>query len=861
LVMRKFLRDVKISTRVSVLVILILLLMSVVVEFSLRQIDAIGKEIKVIAEETVPLLESVNKIAMCHARQEAYFEEAMGFGKRMRRDEAAEEDFRAARQAFSSLGENIRREIEKGRGLIERTYEKYRTVKMGKAVQKVDYEWRGISKEYSDYGFLCERIFNLISQGKFGEAEVAMEQLEAEAGGVDKVLGALALKTTNFVADSFARAENRKLKTMVYMLSFSAIIVLFSLVVGILISHGISKLLGAAVKIADRITAGEGDVKIKVTTKDETGTLLAAMEKMNISVQEAEGELIRKRNLLRTLMDTLPDQIFAKDTEGVFVYNNLSCSCNLGADSPKEVVGKTDFDFFGRQRAEEYRVQEEEIIRTAQPLINHEVQVHNGTDGTTKWFSTTKVPWRGENGNIIGIVGLASDITERKRAEQALEAERNKAQKYLNVAEVIMLVIDSEQKVCLINRKGCEVLGRREEDIIGKDWCDNFVPERGREEVRSAISNMLKGNIEPSEYLENPVSTGSGEERIIAWHNSILSNEKGQIEALLSSGEDITERKQAEDNLRTTYKKLKKSNQELKETQSQLVQNEKLASIGQLAAGVAHEMNTPVGFVASNFQTLESYVAKFKGLIEMYGELLGQIETLGKAELKKKADDIKESWDDMKIDFILKDIQALFNESREGVERVTSIIQNLKDFSRVDQLEEFDEYDLNSGINATLVVARNEIKYDADLKTDLGDLPSVYCNPGQINQVFLNILVNAAQAIKLQERDDKGTIAIRTYATETEAVCEVSDDGPGISPDNLSKIFDPFFTTKPSGKGTGLGLSVSHDIIVTKHKGELLVDSTVGEGTTFTIKLPIKTSKQNTEKETVHSGKENSIIC
>jgi len=173
-----------------------------------------------------------------------------------------------------------------------------------------------------------------------------------------------------------------------------------------------------------------------------------------------------------------------------------------------------------------------------------------------------------------------------------------------------------------------------------------------------------------------------------------------------------------------------------------------------------------------------------------------------------------------------------------------------------------DKYDLNEGIKATLVVTRNAIKYDADVETDLSQLRLIYCHSGQINQVLLNILVNAAQAIKTQERDDRGTITIRTYASDDGVVCEISDDGPGIPAEVVSKIFDPFFTTKPPGKGTGLGLSVSYGIIVNKHNGELLVDSTVGEGTKFTIKLPIGTKENDEEeKEIMDNGKENSVIC
>jgi len=324
---------------------------------------------------------------------------------------------------------------------------------------------------------------------------------------------------------------------------------------------------------------------------------------------------------------------------------------------------------------------------------------------------------------------------------------------------------------------------------------------------------------------------------------------------------EIAERKKAEENVRHAYKKLEKTNHELKEMHIQLVQNEKLAAIGQLAAGVAHEMNTPVGFVASNFQTLENYVKKIRELLETYDELIGQIETSEISELLDKAEAIEQARQAMKIDFVLEDLPVLFDDSREGLQRVTNIIQSLKDFSRIDQPGSRDEYDINNGIEATLVVAGNEIKYDADIKTEFSEVPPILCNSGQINQVFLNILVNAAQAIKSQEREGMGTITIKTYAADSEVICEISDDGPGIAPDKLPKIFDPFFTTKPAGKGTGLGLSVSYDIIANKHNGKLLVDSTVGEGTKFTIKLPISKKEPNNKQGIEDNGKEKSVIC
>jgi two-component system NtrC family sensor kinase len=440
---------------------------------------------------------------------------------------------------------------------------------------------------------------------------------------------------------------------------------------------------------------------------------------------------------------------------------------------------------------------------------------------------------------------------ERKKVEEALHVERKKAQKYLDVAGVIMIVLNEGSTLHLINNKGCEILGYSESEVLGKDWCDNFVPAEYREEVRAVLQGVMNGETEKYEYHENPIVTKSGEQHLIAWHNVVLWDENGKNYAVLSSGEDITERKAAEVALIKTYKELEKAHSDMKNMQSQLVQNEKMAAIGQLAAGVAHEMNTPVGFVASNFETLEKYIGKFKTLLGLYAKLVDDIPNADKKFIVARCAEIKKAASDLKIDFVLEDIDSLFGESREGLTRVTTIIQNLRDFSRIDQAEAFDEYDINKGIEATLAVARNAIKYHADVTTEFANVPHVPCNASQINQVFLNIIVNAAQAIESQHKDAKGNIGIKTYADEQHVVCQIEDDGPGIPQEHIDKVFDPFFTTKPAGKGTGLGLAVSRDIIVNKHKGELLVESEVGKGAKFTIKLPLKAdkSKQADDKQ------------
>ncbi len=438
-----------------------------------------------------------------------------------------------------------------------------------------------------------------------------------------------------------------------------------------------------------------------------------------------------------------------------------------------------------------------------------------------------------------------------------LEEEEDRTRNLLENSENNIYTLDLDGKITYVNPAFMRLLEVSEiEELVNQPFLPDCFWFDQKDKKR--LLNELKN--EHIEIHELALKTAKKKRIYVTLYSTFAKNIHGEIRGSQGILFDITARKEAEESAAIAYKKLEKANHELKEMQSQLVQNEKLASIGQLAAGVAHEMNTPVGFVASNFQTLESYIKKIRELLVMYGELAEIIKSLGQEDLSNKINLISQFRDDKKIGFILDDIQGLFDDSREGLERITNIVQNLRDFSRIDRPGSRDEYDINHGIETTLIVASNEIKYDADIKTEFSDVPLVFCNSGQINQVFLNILINAAQAIRSQERDGQGTITIRTYATDNGVACEIADDGPGIPPDKLSKIFDPFFTTKPTGKGTGLGLSVSYDIIVNKHNGKLLVDSTVGEGAKFIIKLPIGT-KENEEKEIMSNGKRASIIC
>lgn len=263
----------------------------------------------------------------------------------------------------------------------------------------------------------------------------------------------------------------------------------------------------------------------------------------------------------------------------------------------------------------------------------------------------------------------------------------------------------------------------------------------------------------------------------------------------------------------------------------QLLQAEKMASIGQLAAGVAHEINNPTGFVNSNLRTLQEYQEEMRNLIALYKKLLERT--------KKNCPDLGDIISEVEayekkidIDYLMEDGAELIGDCQEGTDRIKKIVMDLKDFAHPGE-DNLVEADVNAGIESTLNVVWNELKYKTEVEKEYGDIPLIPCYPQQLNQVFMNLLVNAAQAI-----EEKGVIRIRTRVVDDQLEVVISDTGSGIPQENLAKIFDPFFTTKEVGKGTGLGLNVAYNI-VKKHRGDIQVESEVNAGTTFTIRLPL----------------------
>ena len=267
---------------------------------------------------------------------------------------------------------------------------------------------------------------------------------------------------------------------------------------------------------------------------------------------------------------------------------------------------------------------------------------------------------------------------------------------------------------------------------------------------------------------------------------------------------------------------------ERKNLEAQLVQQEKLASIGQLAAGVAHEINNPIGYIFSNVGTLEGYLGDLFRMLEAYEQTPAALQ-------------LRPLREELQIEYLKDDVPSLMRESKEGIRRVRQIVQDLKDFSHVDSLQEWQIVQLHQGIDSTLNVVGSELRYKAEVVKEYGEVPDIECLSSQINQVVMNLVVNAAHAMgdRSDRGGERGRIVIRTGSADGEAWFEVADNGSGIPKDVLPRIFDPFFTTKPIGKGTGLGLSLSYGI-VQKHQGRITVESEVGRGTTFRVTLPLR---------------------
>jgi PAS domain S-box-containing protein len=503
-------------------------------------------------------------------------------------------------------------------------------------------------------------------------------------------------------------------------------------------------------------------------------------------MMKKESSLVTKE-FLEDMLSSIEGGIVTIDKNGRITTFNRSAEEITGFKA-EEALDKECSHIIGNNLCQE-KCPLKEILETGKTCFNYEINITNKL-GNKVPINIASSPLRTRDGEIIGIVENFRDLTKHKGLWAKLRQERNRAQQYLNVAAVIMVALNDQGIVTLINKKGCDVLGYKEEEIVGKNWFDLCLPERMKIEVKGVFEKLMAGKNEVVEYYENPILTKSGEERIVAWHNNILKDEKENIIGTLSSGEDITKRKQ---------------------TEADLIRSEKLASVGQLAASIAHEVNNP----------LAGILLYMKILLRKYTE----------KELQTPETETQ-----------------LLKMERE-LEKTSRIIKNLLDFSRQSE-PSIRPIKLNKVVESALFLVRNQINLEnIKLAKKLDEqLPPVLADFDQIQQVLINIILNAIQAMP-----DGGTLEITTSAAKGILIGEsikdtvridIKDTGVGILGENMKNLFTPFFSTKKKGKGVGLGLSVVHGIIE-QHKGKIEVESEPDIGTTFKIYLGVADEKKS----------------
>jgi len=477
----------------------------------------------------------------------------------------------------------------------------------------------------------------------------------------------------------------------------------------------------------------------------------------------------------------------------------------------------------------------QEHLEGRTPRFEQELRLRR-KDGKWSWQLTrARVVARDAQGRPLRMVGTNVEITASKHNE-----ERQRALLSALPDLIFRQSRDGTYLDFIVNKP--EELMVAPEALIGSNLRQMPMPQSLIDTILTHLERAIaEGTLEVFEY-QLPVGG-----RVQHYESRIIRSAPDEAVCIIRN---VTERTLAEERLhqqeeelrrhrdhleelvQSRTEKLLQTTRELEERQVQLIQAEKLASIGQMAAGVAHEVSSPVGYVLSNLATLTQYVTTLTPLLELQQEL-----SAGRGALSQDAREallarLEAQWKTGGVGAILEDMPTLIEESLEGARRIKEIVQSLRMFAREDSGEP-QLADLNTELESTLRMVWNELKYKCTVERDFGPLPLLLCHPNQLAQVFTNLLVNAAQAIEKQ-----GVIRIRTRHEGSEVVVRISDTGKGMAPETISKLFTPFFTTKPRGQGTGLGLSVSQSIIA-RHQGRIEVESTPGQGTTFQIHLPV----------------------
>ena len=599
---------------------------------------------------------------------------------------------------------------------------------------------------------------------------------------------------------------------------------------------------GMILDISDRKQA-------EIALGESKAALIQANQELEQRVIERTEALQRTQQMLWLVINNIPQFIAWKDLDLVYLGGNKNFAKAAGLH-PNQIPGLTDFDLpWKPEETEFFRACDRQVMETNTPKY-HIIEPQLQADGTQRWLDTNKIPLHDNHGNVVGILLTFEDITDRLALEAKVHASEEVFRKIFEDAPIgIDLANLENRQLVQVNKAYCEMLGYTESELLGKTFIDLVHPEDIEQNMQGALA--LERQEIRSYQVEKRLITGTGK---IVWANvtaTLIRDGEGKPIYNLGMIENITHRKISEAALQASAFQLRKqaaqlqqAYEQLQHTQIQLVHSEKMSSLGQMVAGIAHEINNPATFIQGNICHAEHYFRDLIELLNLYQRCYPSPEP-----------QITEKIEEVELEYLKTDLPKMLDSMMMGVTRISKIVLSLRNFARLDEAE-MKLADLHEGIESTLLILQHRLNQDSkknriEIVKEYGELSKVNCCAGQLNQVFLNILSNAIDALKNQQQPRM--IAIRTQLKKAEletksdseigqcdrvVIC-IADSGPGMTADIRNRLFDPFFTTKPVGSGTGLGLSISYQIVVEKHKGTLRCISAPGQGSEFWIEIPV----------------------
>ncbi|MBD1919612.1 PAS domain S-box protein [Microcoleus sp. FACHB-831] len=565
----------------------------------------------------------------------------------------------------------------------------------------------------------------------------------------------------------------------------------------------------------------------------------------------AEEALKQSEQKYRHLVETSQDTIWSVDASGHYTFVNQAVRYMYGYE-PQEMIGRHFSDFQTPEQVQKDK-QVVALISQGHSYLQYET-THLRKDGTPIQLSFNAIVLRDESGNILGTTGTGRDITHSKKAMLDLKDSQERFKLAVSATNDGVWDWDLRTGGVFLSSVWMEILGYSEGEIphLLTTWSDRVHPDDLPITIQQ-IQNHLDGNT----LVYNNIHRMKHKDGRWLWveaKGKCVRDGSGKPYRFTGTIADISDRKHSEEALRQSEAaqagliaslqqqttRLEQTLRELQQTQSQLVQTEKMSSLGQLVAGVAHEINNPVSFIYGNLPHIWEYVEDILGLISLYQQ-----------EYPNPTPAIVDEMEAIDLDFLRTDLPKMLSSMKMGASRICEIVRSLRNFSRLDEAA-MKDVDIHEGIDSTLMILQNRMKAQADhpgiqVIKEYGKLPPVECFAGQLNQVFMNLIGNAIDALDdaIGKPTFSPTITIRTYVVEGNQVAiAIADNGKGMPESIRSRLFDPFFTTKPAGKGTGLGLSISQSIVVEKHGGALRCNSAPGQGTEFIIQVPINQPNQ-----------------